>query len=404
MPTIPVTVRRRYACAHGTRNKRSAQLMRGAIAAFIDWGVPTCVVPARASAPTAPRGLRVCGATSPPAHVARQTIRHACCGVSAKISQPPRSGSFGRCFAGRCATRPTIRARSWRSRARCDGAPSAKHCSRSGSLPRRCCWSERGGAQSGRELFGRCFGHPRVMRRISLSVVALVIVGALGTTIGCASGDTAVTGTGGSKGTGGSSNSGGTTGTGGTPSTGGTTGTGGTPATGGVTGSGGVVATGGVQGTGGTPSTGGTTGTAGGGGFGQPICGSNSAGTAIAKSVACTATDPQLCYKTCGPASIGVKSETCTTGAYAEMSGCSFDPSVNYTCYKVPATLDASCPTTTPQAGQACTVASCVVCNVAGMYLDTSSAMKTGYCVCQASGKWTCAATNAWPCPGGTGC
>src|SRR5450631_2984954 len=452
MPTIPVTVRRRYACAHGTRNKRSAQLMRGAIAAFIDWGVPTCVVPARASAPTAPRGLRVCGATSPPAHVARQTIRHACCGVSAKISQPPRSGSFGRCFAGRCATRPTIRARSWRSRARCDGAPSAKHCSRSGSLPRRCCWSERGGAQSGRELFGRCFGHPRVMRPISLSVVALVIVGALGTMIGCASGDTAVTGTGGSKGTGGSSNSGGTTGTGGTPSTGGTTGTGGTPATGGVTGSGGVVATGGVQGTGGapntggttgtggvqgtggtpstggttgtagttgtggtpstggvtgtggTPSTGGTTGTAGSGGFGQPICGSNSAGTAIAKSVACTATDPQLCYKTCGPASIGVKSETCTTGAYAEMSGCSFDPSVNYTCYKVPATLDASCPTTTPQAGQACTVASCVVCNVAGMYLDTSSAMKTGYCVCQASGKWTCAATNAWPCPGGTGC
>jgi hypothetical protein len=99
-----------------------------------------------------------------------------------------------------------------------------------------------------------------------------------------------------------------------------------------------------------------------------------------------------------------IKSETCTTGAYMEMSGCSFDPSMNYACYKISTPLDATCPTTIPQAGQACTVATCVVCNVGGMYLDTSSGMKGGYCVCQASGKWTCAATNAWPCPGGTGC
>jgi len=296
------------------------------------------------------------------------------------------------------------------------------------------------------------------MRRISCSVVAaLVSVGALGALIGCQSGDTVSTGTGGSgqKGSGGAPSTGGTIGTGGTggmPSTGGITGTGGTPATGGVPGTGGVVATGGVTGTGGTPSTGGTTGaagakwtggttgtggtpstggttgtggtpstggatgtggtpstggttgTAGSSGFGQPLCGSNGAGTAIAKAVACTATDPQLCYKTCGPGSIGVKSETCTTGAYMEMSGCSFDPSTNYSCYKVPTPLDASCPTTIPQAGQACTVNTCVVCNVGGMYLDTTSAMKPGYCVCQSSGKWTCAATTAWPCPGGTGC
>ena len=274
------------------------------------------------------------------------------------------------------------------------------------------------------------------MRRISCSVVALVAVGLLGTMIGCQSGDTATTGTGGSSptGSGGSSSTGGSPGTGGTPATGGVTGTGGTPATGGVTGTGGTPSTGGVTGTGGTPSTGGTTGTAGvkgtggtpstggttgtggtpstGGttgtagssGFGQPICGSTGASTAIAKGVACTATDLQLCYKACGPASIGVKSETCTTGAYTEMSGCSFDPSMNYSCYKIPTTMDATCPTTTPMAGQPCTVASCVVCNVAGMYLDTSSATKTGYCVCQASGKWTCAATTAWPCPSGTGC
>jgi hypothetical protein len=280
------------------------------------------------------------------------------------------------------------------------------------------------------------------MRRISVSLVALTIVCALGTINGCANGDTsskgtgtggspatggtpgggAANGTGGAPSTGGAPGTGGTpatggvtgtggaiatggiTGTGGTPSTGGTLGTGGTPSTGGTTGTGGTPSTGGTTGTGGTPSTGGTTGSAGSSGFGQPICGSTGAGTAIAKSVPCTATDPPLCYKTCGPASIGVKSETCTSAAYVEMSGCSFDPSMSYACYKIPTPLDATCPTTTPQAGQACTVAPCVVCNVGGMYLDTKSASQTGYCVCQASGKWTCAATTAWPCPGGTGC
>jgi hypothetical protein len=91
------------------------------------------------------------------------------------------------------------------------------------------------------------------------------------------------------------------------------------------------------------------------------------------------------------------------------MSGCSFDPSKDYSCYKIPTTQDPSCPTTTPMSGAACTVAQCVLCNVGGMYLDSTSAMKTGYCVCQASGKWSCATSssttsNAWPCPGNTGC
>jgi hypothetical protein len=288
------------------------------------------------------------------------------------------------------------------------------------------------------------------MRRISVSLVALTIACALGAMNGCANGDTSskgtggstgsgggtggspatggvngtggITATGGTPGTGGTIATGGTPGTGGTPATGGSPGTGGTPSTGGAPGTGGTPSTGGTTGTGGTPSTGGTigtggtpatggttgtagaTGTAGSSGFGQPICGSTGAGTAIAKAVPCTSTDPQLCYKTCGPASIGVKSETCTSSAYVEMSGCSFDPSMNYACYKIPATLDATCPTTTPQAGQACTVATCVVCDVGGMYLDTKSASQTGYCICQASGKWSCASTTAWPCPNGTGC
>jgi hypothetical protein len=91
---------------------------------------------------------------------------------------------------------------------------------------------------------------------------------------------------------------------------------------------------------------------------------------------------------------------------YVEQADCSFDPSQSYACYKIPPTMDASCPTTIPMAGTACSVAMCTVCNVGGMYLDSSSMMKTGYCICPsgASPKWTCAATNAWPCPNGTGC
>jgi hypothetical protein len=119
--------------------------------------------------------------------------------------------------------------------------------------------------------------------------------------------------------------------------------------------------------------------------------------------------DPQTCYKTCGPQSIGFKSETCTGGAYVEQSGCSFPSSQDFSCYKIPTTIDATCPTATPQASSACSVAPCVLCNVNNGYLDSSGAAKTGYCVCPAladgtPGKWSCAATTAWPCPAGTGC
>src|SRR6185437_1499765 len=97
------------------------------------------------------------------------------------------------------------------------------------------------------------------------------------------------------------------------------------------------------EGTGGTTGTGGT-GTA---GFGQPACGNTMEGVAIAKGGTCTAADATagtptaLCYKTCGPEKQGVKSETCPAGGgtYAEMTGCSFDPSKDFSCYKVPATV-----------------------------------------------------------------
>jgi hypothetical protein len=128
------------------------------------------------------------------------------------------------------------------------------------------------------------------------------------------------------------------------------------------------------------------------------------------KNGICTADDPQLCYKTCGPASVGFKSETCTAGVYVEQSGCSFPPDLDYSCYKIPTTIDAACPTAVPQASTVCTVNTCILCNVGGSYLDSTGASKTGYCVCPTpsattgTSKWTCAASTAWPCPAGKGC
>ena len=149
---------------------------------------------------------------------------------------------------------------------------------------------------------------------------------------------------------------------------------------------------------------GGTTG-AGGGNFGQPTCDAS-----VKKGGACAATDVQFCYKPCGPDNIGVKSETCASGFYAEMTGCVFDPGRDYSCYKLPAVANAACPAEVPQANAACSVAACLVCNSAGgtasaTYLDSTGATQVGYCLCSASTlKWSCASDIAWPCPGGSGC
>jgi hypothetical protein len=212
------------------------------------------------------------------------------------------------------------------------------------------------------------------------------------------------------QGCGGSNN--GNMGTGGTASQG----TGGTgTATGGVPGTGGSVSsTGGTTGTGGTGTSTGGAGGAATTGFGQPACGNTMEGVAIAKGGTCTAADAAggptaLCYKTCGPEKAGVKSETCPAGGgtYAEMTGCSFDPSKDYSCYKIPATPDATCPTTAIMAGSACTISDCVVCGGTTGYTDSTGAAKTGYCVCQAAASaptWSCASSTAWPCPNGSGC
>ena len=242
-------------------------------------------------------------------------------------------------------------------------------------------------------------------------------------------GATAITPTGGTTATtptGGATNAAGataTTSTGGTTAimpTGGTTSAGGAAATapvGGTTAAGGVTATtpvGGTTAAAGSTGTdsGGTTGAAGttGASAFQPLCGNvvTALGVNPTKSGNCTATDPQLCYKTCGPRSSGFKSETCQGGVYVEQSGCSFPPG-DYSCYKIPLTMDPTCPTTAPQANMSCSVAECVLCSdAAGGYLDSTGAAKTGYCVCPATttgtGKWSCASSTAWPCPANQGC
>lgn len=196
-----------------------------------------------------------------------------------------------------------------------------------------------------------------------------------------------------------------TTGSGGDSST-----TGDTTAT---TGAGGAPGTTTGASTTGASTTGASTTGAGGGNPSMftPLCAglTTAAGAAPTKNGACTPNDPQFCYKTCGPQGIGFKSETCTGGVYAEQSGCTFPAEGDYSCYKIPATIDASCPKMTPKASDPCSVAECTPCNLNGQYLDSSGASKTGYCVCPAASgmgtsKWSCASATAWPCPAGSGC
>jgi hypothetical protein len=193
-----------------------------------------------------------------------------------------------------------------------------------------------------------------------------------------------------------------------------TAGTAGTGAVSGTGGSGNETGTGGTGGaTGGAGGTGGSTGGTGGGTDFSPPCDVSltAAGAEIAKGVACTEADPQLCYKTCGPQSSGWKSETCSGGIYAE-GDCQFPAGSDYSCFKIPTTLHADCPTDPalmPQASQECTVPECNPCNVTNQYKTSTGEIKVGWCVCQPPGsggtrKWSCASGTAWPCPLGTGC
>jgi hypothetical protein len=163
--------------------------------------------------------------------------------------------------------------------------------------------------------------------------------------------------------------------------------------------------------TGGVGGATGTGGVSGGGAFGEPACLST-----VVKGSVCTPADQQFCFKRCGPANLGVKTETCTTaGTYAEMSGCTFDESKDYSCYRIPSAANETCPSggPVPQAGTACAVPPCTLCNslqgnIGGHYMDAAGAPKIGWCVCQPGANglttWSCASDTAWPCPLGAGC
>jgi len=176
-----------------------------------------------------------------------------------------------------------------------------------------------------------------------------------------------------------------------------------------IGGTGGAVGDPGQAGTVGMTARGGTGGDGpggtGGGGFGQPAC----PGT-VTKGGPCTTTDIPLCYKACGPESIGVKSETCSTGVYMEMAGCTFDATKDYSCYSVPTTPNPACGDESPQASGACSLPPCMLCNssggiLGGSYIDSAGAAHVGYCVCSSvTKKWSCASETSWPCPAGRGC
>ena len=184
----------------------------------------------------------------------------------------------------------------------------------------------------------------------------------------------------------------------------------GTGGTGGVAGTGGVGA---ASGEGGTLGTGGTVGTAGAGGgggvFGEPACLPK-----VAQGGPCSPMDQQFCYKPCGPEMKGVRAETCrSSGLYGEMEGCSYDPTRDYSCYRIPVEPDTAC-AAAPQAGAACDLPACRPCNsrggiARGEFFSAAGAATIGWCVCQepdATGKrtWSCANAPTWPCPLGSGC
>ena len=196
----------------------------------------------------------------------------------------------------------------------------------------------------------------------------------------------------------------------------GMTGAAGTGSPAGVAGNSGTAGTtgdGGTTGGGGTTGAGGSaTGTGGTAAFGEPACLST-----VIKNGACLPTDQQFCYKTCGPEKTGVKTEMCTTaGTYAEMSGCTFEPSQGFLLLQDPDRGQHGVPGgPEPQGSMDCgTVPHCKLCNslggiVGGTYLDSGGAPKTGWCTCQepngtACARWTCASDTAWPCPLGAGC
>jgi hypothetical protein len=128
----------------------------------------------------------------------------------------------------------------------------------------------------------------------------------------------------------------------------------------------------------------------------------------VKRGTPCGADVPQTCYLPCGAEMLGFRRLYCDGGFYVEETGCSFLDDRDYSCFRIPAEQDASCPSDrdTPQAGEPCALPLCTVC--AGDYLDQSSAPRVGFCTCDVAGstgtRWACGVQGTWPCPGHKGC
>ena len=88
---------------------------------------------------------------------------------------------------------------------------------------------------------------------------------------------------------------------------------------------------------------------------------------------------------------------------------CAYDPSHDFSCFRLPTTVSA-CPADPtdptglmlPQNGSPCALPTCQPCGSATQtaYRDSTNTPKVGYCVCSASdgtGVLSCASTLEWP-------
>ena len=126
---------------------------------------------------------------------------------------------------------------------------------------------------------------------------------------------------------------------------------------------------------------------------------------------ACTGTEAP-CWNTCGPNKAGFKNCTCAAGIW-NCPVCAYDPSHDFSCYKITATVALCPPDPTdavgmlPISGGACTQDACKPCGsaTAFAYRDSSNAPKAGYCVCVpppadadagTGSKYSCASIKEW--------
>src|SRR5262245_32504592 len=77
----------------------------------------------------------------------------------------------------------------------------------------------------------------------------------------------------------------------------------------------------------------------------------------------------------------------CSAGVLAEMADCTYDPGMDYSCYRLPTEFNPLCPANPKESG-ACSLAPCTVCNsngglIGGTYTDSAGMTQTGYCICE---------------------